>query len=117
MPGRGSINRKEAKTGYMKIGDETKERETLAFSALIRGRVQGVGFRYSAIHEARRLGLSGWVRNRSDGAVEVWSEGPLEKQTPFLTWLHRGPPGARVDSLRYEPRTPTGRYQNFSIRW
>jgi acylphosphatase len=89
----------------------------VAFSALIRGRVQGVGFRYSTIHEARRLGLSGWVRNRSDGAVEVWSEGPLEKQTSFLTWLHRGPPGARVDSFCYKPRTPTGNYQTFSIQW
>jgi acylphosphatase len=49
--------------------------------------------------------------------VEVWSEGPPEKQTPFLQWLHRGPPGARVDSLRYEPRNPTGRYSDFSIRF
>ncbi|MDR2796833.1 MAG: acylphosphatase [Treponema sp.] len=101
----------------MKPVDETKEVVGFAFSALIRGRVQGVGFRYSAIHEARRLGLSGWVRNRSDGAVEVWSEGPPEKQTSFLKWLHRGPPSARVDSLRYEPRRPTGKYSNFSIQF
>ena len=101
---------------HIKPVDETEEGAAFAFSALIRGRVQGVGFRYSTIHEARRLGLSGWVRNRSDGAVEVWSEGPPAKQTPFLKWLHRGPPGARVVSLRYEPRRPTGRYSNFSIQ-
>ncbi|MDR1955797.1 MAG: acylphosphatase [Treponema sp.] len=88
-----------------------------AFSALIRGRVQGVGFRYSALHEARRLGLAGWVRNRSDGAVEVWVEGPAENQAAFRAWLDRGPPGARVASVRYESRTPTGKYPNFSIKW
>jgi acylphosphatase len=94
--------------------DETKEG---AFSALIRGRVQGVGFRYSAVREACRLGLSGWVRNRSDGTVEIWSEGPLEKQTAFLQWLHQGPPSARVDAVRFEPRKPTGRYPNFFIKY
>ncbi|MDR1030994.1 MAG: acylphosphatase [Treponema sp.] len=96
--------------------NETTEGVDRAFSALIRGRVQGVGFRYFAIHEARGLGLVGWVRNRSDGTVEIWSEGPPEKQTAFLQWLQRGPPSARVDAVQYEPRKPTGRYQNFSIK-
>ncbi|MDR3167436.1 MAG: acylphosphatase, partial [Treponema sp.] len=56
----------------------------------IRGRVQGVGFRYSAVYEARRLGLSGWIRNTQDGDVEVWTEGTPEKQELFLKWLRRG---------------------------
>jgi acylphosphatase len=86
-----------------------------AFSALIRGRVQGVGFRYSCLNEARRMGLAGWVRNTRDGAVEVWSEGPREKQVAFLKWLHRGPPYAQVDSVRCTSQIPTGKYQNFSI--
>ncbi|MDR1301074.1 MAG: acylphosphatase [Treponema sp.] len=96
--------------------NEAKEGAGGAFSARIRGRVQGVGFRYCAVHEARSLGLVGWVRNRSDGTVEIWSEGPPEKQTAFLQWLHQGPPSARVDVVQHEPRKPTGKYQNFSIK-
>jgi acylphosphatase len=86
-----------------------------AFFALVRGRVQGVGFRYSAYYEARRLGLSGWVRNTSEGAVEVLAEGRPEKLESFLQWLHRGPPGAWVDSVRHRPQTPSGVYRGFSI--
>jgi acylphosphatase len=88
-----------------------------AMSVRIRGRVQGVGFRYSAIHEARRLGLSGWVRNTQDGDVEVWAEGPPEKQELFLKWLRRGPPGARVDSLSSNTCPPTGKYPTFSAEY
>jgi acylphosphatase len=86
-----------------------------AFFVRIRGRVQGVGFRYSAVYEARRLGLSGWVRNTRDGDVEVWTEGPPDRQELFLKWLRRGPPGARVDSLVCDPVPPTGRYHTFSV--
>ncbi|MDR2758292.1 MAG: acylphosphatase [Spirochaetaceae bacterium] len=87
-----------------------------AFFALIEGRVQGVGFRYSACHEARRLGLTGWVKNTQDGDVEVFAEGPKEKIDALLQWLRRGPPGARVDSVRYDLRSPLGAYRDFSIR-
>jgi acylphosphatase len=62
---------------------------------IIHGRVQGVGFRWSAVHQAKRLGVSGWVRNRSDGTVEALAEGDgLEN---FLGWCEKGPWGARVD--------------------
>ncbi|MDR2484197.1 MAG: acylphosphatase [Treponema sp.] len=88
-----------------------------AFSALIRGRVQGVGFRYSCLNEARRRGLSGWVKNTGDGAVEVWSEGPQKEQAQFLKWLHRGPPHARVDSVQTMSRTPAGQYHDFSVQY
>jgi acylphosphatase len=86
-----------------------------AFYALVRGRVQGVGFRYSCYHEARRLGLAGWVRNKIDGDVEVWAEGTREKLEAFLQWLRLGPPGARVDQVRYDMCRPTGTYRNFGI--
>jgi acylphosphatase len=79
-----------------------------AFHALVSGRVQGVGFRCSCCHEARRLGLSGWVRNNPNGEVEVWAEGDKEKLETFLQWLRRGPPGARVDQVRYDMRRPAG---------
>jgi acylphosphatase len=86
-----------------------------AFHALVRGRVQGVGFRYSCYHEARRLGLSGWVRNTPDGEVEVWAEGPREKLDTLLLWLRQGPPGARVDGVQYDMCRPAGTYRGFGI--
>jgi acylphosphatase len=87
----------------------------LAFYALISGRVQGVGFRYSCCHEARRLGLSGWVRNTINGDVEVWAEGSREKLDALLAWLRQGPPGARVDAVHYDTRRPTGKHRDFGI--
>jgi acylphosphatase len=87
-----------------------------AFSARIRGRVQGVGFRYTCRNEARRLGLVGWVQNTWDGDVEVWSEGPQEKQEIFLKWLSHGPSRAQVTAVQYNPQMPTGKYQDFSIK-
>jgi acylphosphatase len=79
-----------------------------AFHVQVSGRVQGVGFRYTCCSEARRLGLSGWVKNEFDGDVEVWAEGAAEKLDRFLQWLQRGPPGARVDHVRCEKRQPAG---------
>jgi acylphosphatase len=87
-----------------------------AFSALVEGRVQGVGFRYSCYAEARRIGLSGWVRNTPEGDVEVWAEGTREKLENFLTWLRRGPPGARVDRVKCRQPAALGIYRDFSIR-
>ena len=86
-----------------------------AFFARIEGRVQGVGFRYSCMNEGQRLGLSGWVRNAPGREVEVWAEGEEEKLETLLKWLHRGPPGARVDAVHCEKRLPTGRYRRFGI--
>ena len=65
----------------------------------VRGRVQGVGFRWFARESARRHGLAGWVRNRDDGGVEVAASGPPEAVERFLGELRRGPAGARVDDL------------------
>ncbi len=81
----------------------------------IEGRVQGVGFRWSAYEEARRCGVVGWVRNAPDGSVEVHAEGSAAAVEAFLSWLRQGPPGARVDSLRARPVQPTGTYRRFSI--
>ena len=86
-----------------------------AFYALVQGRVQGVGFRYSAIREANRHGLKGWVRNTDDGDVEVWAEGPEEKLDLFLEWLKRGPEYSRVDRVNAEISTPRG-YRDFIVQ-
>ena len=67
--------------------------------AVVRGLVQGVGFRATTFDEARRLGLAGWVRNRVDGTVETLAEGPEPKLNLFLAYLRRGPLGARVTGV------------------
>lgn len=86
-----------------------------AFYARIRGIVQGVGFRYATRQEARRLGLSGWVRNDTDGSVEVVAEGPLGALRDFEQWLQRGPPGAVVQGVDKRNLRPTGAYSLFTI--
>ena len=76
-----------------------------------------MGFRYTCMNEGKNLGLSGWVRNTPSGDVEVWAEGTEEKLEAFMRWLHRGPPGARVDMVHRETRLPTGCYRRFGIEY
>ena len=83
---------------------------------LISGRVQGVGFRYTAMDEARRLGLTGWVRNTHDGAVELNAEGDKPQLQRLLTWCHNGPPGARVTRVEEEWLPYSGEFDGFRIR-
>jgi acylphosphatase len=75
---------------------------------LVRGRVQGVWFRESARQRAEQLGVSGWVRNRPDGAVEAELEGDSEDVEVLVSWFGHGPPEARVDSVALDERTPVG---------
>lgn len=65
----------------------------------IGGRVQGVGFRDWLLHEARRHGISGWVRNRADGTVEALLAGEEDALNAVLTACRRGPTLARVESI------------------
>ncbi len=67
---------------------------------VVRGLVQGVGYRYSAGRFARRAEVAGWVRNRADGSVEAEVEGSGEQIDAMLAWMAHGPPGARVDDLQ-----------------
>jgi acylphosphatase len=88
-----------------------------AFKAMVFGRVQGIGFRYSARVEAKRLGLSGWVTNRPDSSVEVVCEGTKGQCELFETWLRKGPSGAHIShlELRYTPYR--GIYNSFTIEY
>jgi acylphosphatase len=83
---------------------------------VIRGRVQGVGFRYYTEDVAFREGLSGYVRNAHDGAVEAQVEGELEAVERFERAIRRGPPAARVDSCEVTDVAPTGRVTGFMVR-
>ena len=81
---------------------------------IVHGRVQAVGFRYGARIEAQRLGVAGWIRNRSDGAVEAEIEGDAASVDEMLGWLDDGPPGAEVTSISTTDLQPTGE-QGFRV--
>ena len=66
----------------------------------ISGRVQGVGFRDALLREARRLGVTGWVRNRANGSVEAVLQGSPAAVERVIGWARRGPPAALVAALR-----------------
>jgi acylphosphatase len=72
------------------------------------GRVQGVWFRDACRERARAEGVSGWVRNRGDGAVEAEFEGPQSSVDRLVAWFGTGPPRARVDSTEVTVVPPNG---------
>ncbi len=81
----------------------------------VRGRVQGVFFRASAQREAKRLGLTGWVKNRPDGAVEILAEGEEDALKELLGWAHHGPSAARVERVDVRWRSFVGDFSDFRI--
>jgi acylphosphatase len=81
----------------------------------IKGRVQGVGFRFSALDEAQRLGLTGWVRNSHHGDVELAAEGDEAQLKCLVTWCHVGPRGALVTDVEQEWLPHTGEFDSFRI--
>jgi acylphosphatase len=99
-------------------GPESASRRdgVVRLEARVRGRVQGVGFRYFARREALRLGVGGWVANREDGSVECIAEGPAEVLQRFLVRLRTGPPGAMVEAVDVQWVPPTGGFDAFAIR-
>jgi acylphosphatase len=74
-----------------------------ALRLLIRGRVQGVGFRYAFADEARARKLRGWVRNRRDGCVEAIVAGPAADVDAIVAWSRRGPAAAQVTGIETAP--------------
>lgn len=84
---------------------------------IVHGRVQGVYFRASTRDRARQLGLAGWVRNCSDGSVELIAEGEKAKLEQLVTWCHGGPPGAVVTDLNVEWQEATGEFVGFVVKY
>jgi acylphosphatase len=76
--------------------------------AVVTGSVQGVGFRWSARLEAQRLGVTGYARNRVDGAVQVEAEGEPAAVDAFVAWLRSGPPSASVAGVEVSELEPAG---------
>ncbi|MBI1357821.1 MAG: acylphosphatase [Acidobacteria bacterium] len=84
------------------------EYTNLARRYVVRGRVQGVGFRYFVQQAGTRLKVGGWVKNRADGSVEAHAEGPPEALAAFREALGKGPPLSRVDAIHESPTTTGG---------
>jgi acylphosphatase len=85
--------------------------------AIVTGRVQGVAYRASTVFEARGLGLTGWVRNLPDGAVELEAQGDDAVVDALLAWCADGPPAARVAGVSVEERDVVAGERGFVQRW
>ncbi|GAB1431718.1 acylphosphatase [Spirochaetota bacterium] len=94
---------------------DKKDLPKKAVFVLVRGRVQGVGFRYEAKAFARALNLCGWVTNLPDGGVETYAEGEIYAVDRYIAWLQKGPPGAKVISIDVSERAYTNKYRQFTI--
>ena len=92
-------------------------RTASSFRAVVRGRVQGVGFRYYARSEALALGVSGYVRNLADGSVEVVAVGPTRSLRALIEGLERGPGTGRVDECLIEWDATSEPYTAFTIEF
>jgi acylphosphatase len=92
---------------------EAKQVEARSF--LIRGRVQGVGFRWFVEREAHILGISGWVRNNPDSSVEVFAMGTKDQLSRLRGRLREGPRAARVDDVEEFEAKPSPELKTFRI--
>jgi acylphosphatase len=80
---------------------------------VVHGRVQGVGYRYSMLAQASRMGIRGWVRNRRDGTVEAIVAGSAAAVDEMIVWAQQGPPGSKVTQIALEDTE--GAFENFEI--
>jgi acylphosphatase len=83
--------------------------------ALVRGNVQGVGFRYHILRQARQLGLRGWVRNNDDGTVELVAEGGRPDLERLMMAAEEGPRTARVQRVEVQWSVATGGLDEFEL--
>ena len=88
----------------------------LARRFLVRGRVQGVGFRWFVEREAQILRISGWVRNNHDGSVEVLAMGTREQLAGLHSRLREGPRAARIDDVEVSEAEPVAGLSSFQVR-
>jgi len=88
----------------------------IARSLVIRGSVQGVGYRYAMVDAAESCGVAGWVRNRRDGTVEAFVQGDAAAVETIVVWCRRGPPAARVTAVDVTPAPPDSALAEFTHR-
>jgi acylphosphatase len=92
------------------------ETEQTRLHAVVEGRVQGVGFRAFVERNAWQLSVTGWVRNRWDGTVEVLAEGERASLDQLLSALRRGPSASRVKKVKPHWKPASGEFSRFSMR-
>jgi acylphosphatase len=85
--------------------------------AIVRGVVQGVGFRYFVIQKSRARGLTGYVVNRRDGSVEVVAEGPRDRLEDLVNDLRDGPRSGIVTDVAADWRRASGEFDGFDVRF
>ena len=83
---------------------------------VVRGEVQGVGYRYWLIEAAHAIDVAGWVRNRRDGSVEGFAQGNAPEVERMLSFARRGPPAARVTDVEVDPVDPDPSLDDFALR-
>ena len=88
-----------------------------AVHIIVHGHVQGVGFRYFVQRRALALEVVGWVRNRGDGTVEIWAEGPRTVLDSFINRVKQGPQYGLVQRLERKWDNPKGIFRSFNIHW
>lgn len=84
---------------------------------VVSGLVQGVFFRANTHYEAKRLGLTGWVRNMRGRKVEIVAEGEKNDLQELISWCRQGPPGARVENIEVKWEESTGEFSDFRISY
>jgi len=84
---------------------------------IVSGRVQGVFFRSNTQKMAAKLGLTGWVKNKMDGTVEIVAEGSKDDLKKLLSWCNEGPSMARVEDIEVEWGKATDEFEHFSVRY
>ena len=87
---------------------------TIARRLVIRGHVQGVGYRFAMVGAAEAAGVNGWVRNRRDGSVEALVQGDGAAVLALVAWSERGPPGAHVTAVEVTDETPDPALTDFA---
>jgi len=89
--------------------------EKLRYEIRVTGRVQGVGFRWSAVKEAQNRNITGYVKNLPDGSVYIEAEGGKEQLNSFIEWCRKGPESSSVESVNADPLAPAS-YKYFRIK-
>lgn len=82
---------------------------------IIGGRVQGVGFRYFALHKALELNITGWVKNTPDGKVEIEALGEIQNMNTFIDWMKIGPSRANIRTFSVSDISPERPFTQFTI--
>ena len=90
--------------------------QAVRLKAVVRGEVQGVGFRWAVQRQAGQLGLTGYAENLPDGSVRVEAEGDPERLDQLEAYLRQGPRWAEVESLDVQRAPATGEFRGFSAR-